>query len=249
MLFIRSLLFTGLMIGTVPLFVIPGVVLYPFPYRARYAFFTSWATMVIWLLKVLYELRYQVQGAENIPQGPAIIFSKHQSAWETIALQRIFPPQVWVLKRELLWVPFFGWALKMLESVGIDRGSGRKAITEIINQGTQRLQRGRWVVVFPEGTRVAPGQRKRYGIGGGLLAEKSGFPVVPVAHNAGEYWPRRGFLKKPGVIQVVIGPVIESKHRDATEITQLAEDWIETKVAEISTLKQDTQPHCASSVV
>jgi 1-acyl-sn-glycerol-3-phosphate acyltransferase len=249
MLFLRSLIFTGLMVITVPLFVIPGILLYPFPYRIRYAFFTSWATMIIWLLKRICGLSYRVQGVEHIPKGAAIIFCKHQSAWETIALQRIFPPQVWVLKRELLWVPFFGWALKMIESVGIDRGSGRKAITEIVTQGTQRLQNGRWVVVFPEGTRVAPGQRKRYGVGGGVLAEKSGFPVVPVAHNAGEFWPRRGLMKKPGVIQVIIGPVIESKGRTAAEITQLAEDWIEAKVGEISTLKADSQPNCVRSMV
>lgn len=237
MIYIRSLIYTCLMVVTIPLFVMPGILLFPFPYRIRYGFFTQWSTLVIWLLGVICNLRYEVEGKENIPrQSSAIIFAKHQSAWETIALQRIFPPQLWVLKRELFWVPFFGWALWMLESIAIDRSSGRKAIKQIIEKGTERLKKGRWIVVFPEGTRTAPGQKRRYGVGGAILAEKSGFPVVPVAHNAGEYWSRRSLVKKPGVIKVVIGPVIDSKGKTAAEINQLAEDWIEGKMLEITTL-------------
>jgi 1-acyl-sn-glycerol-3-phosphate acyltransferase len=224
------------MVVTIPLFVMPGILLFPFPYRIRYGFFTQWSTLVIWLLGVICNLRYEVHGKENIPKQSAIIFAKHQSAWETIALQRIFPPQLWVLKRELFWVPFFGWALWMLESIAIDRSSGRQAIKQIIEKGTERLKKGRWIVVFPEGTRTAPGEKRRYGIGGAILAEKSGFPVVPVAHNAGEYWSRRSLVKKPGVIKVVIGPVIDSNGKTAAEINQLAEDWIEGKMLEITTL-------------
>jgi 1-acyl-sn-glycerol-3-phosphate acyltransferase len=193
---------------------------------------------MIWLLRVLCNLKYEVQGQQNIPDGAAIIFCKHQSTWETLALQQIFPPQVWVLKRELFWVPFFGWALMSLGSVGIDRKSGRKAIRQIVKQGAYRLKQGRWIVIFPEGTRVAPGVRKRYGIGGAVLAEHSGFPVVPVAHNAGEFWPRRGLLKKPGTIKVVIGEPIQTNGRSAEEINKLAEEWIEATVAEISTFNQ-----------
>ena len=190
---------------------------------------------MIWLLGLVCNLKFEIKGQENIPQGAAIIFSKHQSAWETLALQQIFPPQVWVVKRELFWVPFFGWALMALGSVGINRKAGRVAIRQIVDQGIRRLKQGRWIVIFPEGTRVAPGVRKRYGIGGAVLAEESGYPVVPVAHNAGEYWPRRGLLKKPGTIKVVIGEPIETKGRSAEEINKLAEHWIESTVAQIST--------------
>jgi len=138
------------------------------------------------------------------------------------------------MKRELLWVPFFGWALAILGSIAIDRKAGRKAIDQLVTQGRQRLEDGRWVVVFPEGTRIAPGQKGRYRIGGAVLAEQSGHPIVPVAHNAGEFWPRHGFLKRPGVIQVVIGPPISSRGRMAADILKEAEMWIEDTMGRIS---------------
>lgn len=238
MLFFRSLLFTGFMVVSVPFYAVPGLLVLPLPFNIRYAYFSRWGALMIWALKHVCGLKYEVSGQENIPKGTGIIFAKHQSAWETMALQEIFPPQVWILKRELFFVPVFGWILALLGSVGIDRKAGRKAVQQIIDQGTYRLKQGRWIVVFPEGTRVAPGQRKRYGIGGAVLAEKSGFPVVPVAHNAGEYWPRRGLLKKPGVIKVVIGEPIDTTGRSAEEINKIAEHWIESTVAEISTLEK-----------
>ncbi len=168
----------------------------------------------MFLLKHLCGLDYRVEGREHLPGGAAIILSKHQSAWETIAFQEIFPPQTWVLKRELMWIPLFGWALALLRPIAIDRSAGRKAIEQVIEQGRERLQSGIWVVVFPEGTRVAPGTRKRYGMGGAVLAAETGYPVVPVAHNAGSFWPRRGFLKRPGTVRVVIGPVIDPPRPD-----------------------------------
>jgi len=237
MQYFRSLIYTIISFATVPLFVIPAVLLIPFPYSVRYAFITRWAQSSIWLLKVICNLRYQVHGAENIPHQASIIFCKHQSMWETMALQCVFPPQLWVVKRELMWVPFFGWALWMLESIPIDRGSGHKAVNQVVNQGIERLKKGRWVVIYPEGTRVAPGVRQRYKMGGALLAERSGFPVVPVAHNAGEFWSRRSLLKKPGCIQVIIGPVIESKGKTAAEINRMAEDFIEGEMEKISHLE------------
>ena len=240
MLYLRSLLFTSIMIVTIPIFVIPGLLLFVFPFSVRYAFYSRWAVFNIWLLKMLCGLTYEVEGRENIPStGGAIIFSKHQSAWETLALQCIFPPIVWVLKRELLWAPLFGWALSLLDSIGIDRSSGRKAVQEIVDKGTDRLNKGRLVVIFPEGTRVAPGKRKRYGIGGAVLAEKSGYPIIPVAHNAGEYWRRRDLIKHAGTIRVVIGPKIETKGLEASEINQKVEEWIESQMARITTLKQE----------
>ena len=157
-----------------------------------------------------------------------------------MALQKMFPPQVWIMKREIFWLPFFGWALALMGSIGIDRGSGRSAVQQIVKQGKQRLDQGRWIVIFPEGTRVAPGQKKRYGIGGAILAEESGYPLVPVAHNAGEFWPRRGLVKRPGVIKVIIGPVIKPNGKSASEMNKIAEQWIEGKVEEITTLKADS---------
>jgi len=225
------------MIGTVPLFVIPGMLLFPFSYKIRYGFLSRWAYLVIWLLKVICNLSYEVRGKENIPSGPAIIFCKHQSMWETIALQTIFPPHLWILKKELMKVPFFGWALYMMESIAIDRKAGRKAVDQIVEQGTQRLNKGRWIVVFPEGTRIAPGERKKFGIGGAILAVKSGYPVVPVAHNGGEFWRRRALIKRPGVITVVIGKPIETKDRTAAEIKAMTECWINEAVDEISSIK------------
>ena len=240
MIYIRSLLFSFVMLATIPMMVLPAMFLMPFPYSVRYGFITQWATFIIWILRLICNIDMQVTGKENIPAQSAIIFSKHQSTWETIALQTIFPPQVWVIKKELLWLPFFGWALWMLESIAIDRSSGRKAVNQIAEKGIQRLKKGRWIVIFPEGTRTAPGTRKRYGVGGAILAERSGYPVVPVAHNAGEYWGKRSFLKKPGTIKLVIGPVVETKGKTAQQINSEVENWIETTMQEITTLKNSS---------
>ena len=214
-----------------------SVMTFPFPFAIRYKFITQWARFNLWWLEKTCRLSYQVYGRENIPAGNAVILCKHQSAWETLALQRIFPPQIWLLKRELLWVPFFGWGLAMLEPIAIDRKAGKKAMRQLLEQGTERLHNGRWVVIFPEGTRTPPGKKGRYAPGGALLAENSGYPVVPVAHNAGKYWPGRGFIKRPGIIQMVIGPAIESKGKSAAEINTAAEAWIESKMREISDIK------------
>jgi len=237
MLALRSLLFTlGMGISTL-VFAPLSVLTFPFPFATRYRFISQWARFNLWWLKKTCRLSYEVSGQKNIPVTNSIIFCKHQSAWETLALQRIFPPQIWLLKHELLWVPLFGWGLAMLEPIAIDRKSGKKAIRQLLEQGTARLRAGRWVVIFPEGTRVAPGKKGRYAPGGAMLAERSGFPVVPVAHNAGEFWPRRGFIKRPGVIKVVIGPLIESKGKSAQEINVAAEEWIENQMREISKIK------------
>lgn len=199
---------------------------FPFPFHLRYKFISQWARFNLWWLKLTCGLTYQVEGRENIPNEPAIVFCKHQSAWETLALQQIFPPQIWLLKRELLWIPFFGWGLAMLDPIAIDRNAGRRALRQLVEQGMQRLRTGRWVVIFPEGTRLAPGAHRRFLPGGAKLAQESGCPVVPVAHNAGCFWPRKSFLKRSGVIRVVVGPIIPSAGKSTSEINQLAESWI-----------------------
>jgi len=229
----RSVLFNVVMWLSVVIYaplMLPTALL-PFP--ARYRIIRQWARFQVFLLKVMCGLDYRVEGREHLPAGAAIIMSKHQSAWETIVFQEIFPAQTWVLKRELMWIPLFGWALALLRPIAIDRGAGRKAIEQVVAQGRERLQSGIWVVVFPEGTRVAPGARRRYGIGGAVLAAETGYPVVPVAHNAGSFWPRRGFLKRPGTIRVVIGPAIDPRGRKAEEIVRRTEEWIEGTMMEL----------------
>jgi 1-acyl-sn-glycerol-3-phosphate acyltransferase len=229
----RSLLHVaGQALLTVP-FAMAAIFGLALPYRWRYALVSQWTHCNLWWLEKTCRLRYKVVGVENIPRQPTIIFCKHESAWETLALQRYFTPQVWVIKRELLWIPFFGWGLATLRPIAIDRRSSRAALTQILSQGRARLNDGCWVVIFPEGTRVMPGERRRYRQGGALLAAKTGRPVLPVAHNAGDFWPRNGFIKRPGTIELAIGPVIESRGRSAADINRLAETWIEATVGQI----------------
>jgi 1-acyl-sn-glycerol-3-phosphate acyltransferase len=231
---LRSLLFALLMAPSTVVFGVASLFTFPFPFEVRYRFITGWTRLNLWWLQKACRLGFRVHGLEHIPAQNAIILCKHQSAWETMALQLIFPPQVYVLKRELLWIPFFGWGLSLVEPIAIDRKTGRKALQQLLAQGLQRLKAGRWIVIYPEGTRVKPGEKGSYGIGGAWLAARSGYPVVPVAHNAGEFWPRRSFIKYPGTIDLVIGPAIESRGRKATDINALAEQWIEQTVARIS---------------
>jgi 1-acyl-sn-glycerol-3-phosphate acyltransferase len=191
-----------------------------------------WGKANLAALAALCGLRYRATGLEHLPQGPCVFLCKHQSTWETIALRGLLPPaQAWILKRELLWVPFFGWGLAAFRPIAIDRKAGRRAVRQVLEDGQKWLARGRCVVVFPEGTRVAPGTRHRYGVGGALLAERAGAPVVPIAHNAGVFWRRREFRKHPGTIDLVIGEAFSTEGMTAAEINRRAEDWIETQVA------------------
>jgi len=186
------------------------------------------------MLKWLSGLIYEVEGMENLPtSGAAIILSKHQSAWETIALRQIISPQIAVLKESLLHIPFGGWALATLKPIAIDRSAQKDALKMLLEQGSERLKEGLFVLIFPEGTRVAPGDTRKFNAGGALLAHKSGFPVVPLAHNAGEFWPRNSFLKYPGIIKVKIGPMISSQHKSAKAINAEAEAWIMDAMANL----------------
>jgi 1-acyl-sn-glycerol-3-phosphate acyltransferase len=193
-----------------------------------------WAVISIWLLKVICKIDYTVEGKDNIAERNAIVFCKHQSTWETIFLHILIPLGRWVFKRELMFLPFFGWALACTDPIAINRGSGHKAVKQLVNQGIEKLKRGKWINFFPEGTRRAPGAKPRYKLGGAVLAAESGYPVLPVAHNAGEYWPKHSFIKWPGTIKVCVGPLIETKGRKADEVLQEAQDWIEGKMKEIS---------------
>lgn len=227
MIWLRSLAFAVGQWASAVLFWPVTMLSYPLPPLTRSRVIGLWAHFVIWWLGVSCKLRFDVRGKENLPATPSVVLSKHQSAWETIAFQLIFPPQAWVLKRELLVIPFFGWGLAASQPVAIDRAGGRRALERLVEQGIERLDQGRWVVVFPEGTRVGPGSRGRYNPGGALLAVRAAVPVVPVAHNAGVYWPRRGFLKRPGVIQVVIGQPLDPQGKRPKQLNAEAERWIE----------------------
>lgn len=213
-----------------------GTLLFPFPFNIRYRFINFYSVLNLWVLKYLCNINYRVEGLDNIPDESCIIFSKHQSALETMMVQRIFPPLTFVVKRELLWLPFFGWGLRSIDPIAIDRKSGRKAIGQIVEQGIERLKRGIWIVIFPEGTRSKPGTKLPYKKGGAILASKSGHKVIPVAHNAGEFWPKGFFSRQTGTIVMSIGPAIETKGKKTEDIMKEAECWIETKMKEISTV-------------
>lgn len=230
---IRSLIFAVLQTALTIFFSLVAFLSFPFSPSVRYQLITGYNRTVIWLARWVLGIRYVVEGREHLPKQPAIILAKHQSAWETVAFLFLFPPVSPVIKRELLMVPFFGWAFRMLSPIAIDRGAGREALKQIVSQGREKLAQGFWVLVFPEGTRVAPGEKGRYGIGGSWLAAETGAPIVPVAHNAGEVWPKNAFIKRPGTITVSIGPVIETAGKSAAELTRAVEAWIETEMTRL----------------
>ena len=203
-------------------------------FRLGYFFSKIWIYLNLLGLRYLCGVTWSVQGKEHIPDKPCLVLSKHQSTWETYFLPLTFYPAVYVAKRSLIWIPIFGWALYALRFIMIDRKSGRSAIAQMVEQTRDRIARGRWVVIFPEGTRRPVNSIPNYRIGGAVVAEKVGCPIVPVALNAGEYWPRMGFIKWPGQIQVRIGPPIEPQGRSAAELIRLTENWIESRMAEIT---------------
>ena len=230
---LRSALYTLLQIIITPLYFLVIFASFPLHPLSRYRITSGWAHLMLFLLRVICGIRYRVIGAEHIPQTPSIVLSKHQSAWETLAFQQIFPPQVWVLKKELLLVPFFGWGLAMTSPIAINRSSKKAALKQVVEQGKDRLKRGFWIVVFPEGTRIAPGKKGRYGIGGAWLATHTGAPVVPVAHNAGHFWGKNALIKRPGTITVSIGAPIDPAGMEPGELNASVESWIETEMTHI----------------
>ena len=206
------------------MFAFVGTVL---PFRARFAMARGWAQVLLAMLRILCRLDYRIEGAERWPPGNHIALLKHSSSWEAFAQVVLVPPHVWVLKRELMWVPFLGWALKLMRAISVNRGAGGAAVRSVLAQGKARIAEGEWIVIFPEGTRMAPGETRRYGISGALLAADSNRLIVPIAHDAGYFWPRRGLYKQPGTIRVVIGPPIVAAGRDPREVNAEAQQWIE----------------------
>ncbi len=213
-----------------------GVLVPPFSFVSQkigYALARSWGLQIVRLAKLICGIDYNILGMENLPATPSIVMAKHQSAWETVSLLALMPRASWIIKRELVYVPFVGWALASLKSIAIDRKSGKNARDQILEQGREYLAAGQWVIIFPEGTRVAPGQKGRYGIGGAWLASQTGTPIVPIAHNAGELWRRNAFIKSPGTVTMSIGPVIETKDKTSLEIIRQVEAWIENEMARL----------------
>lgn len=235
---LRALLFWIYFIPAVLICVILLSLSMPFPIRYRIAILRGWIPLTLFVLKLTCGLGYSIEGLENIPKKGFIVMSNHSSTWETIVLQSFLPPLVWVVKKELLWIPFFGWGLRAVNAIAIKRGSGRKAIKQLIKEGTQRMDEGRTVTIFPEGTRVPPGEKRPYKIGGAILAEKSQYPILPIAHNAGNFWPRHSWIKWPGTIKVAIGPLIYPEDKKASDIIQEVEDWIAPKVDELNDKQQ-----------
>jgi 1-acyl-sn-glycerol-3-phosphate acyltransferase len=230
---ICSLLYTTwLFIGTLA-YAVVVLLLAWLPPKQLYRIASSWARTQLWMLERLCGLTYTVDGLENIPAGAHVSMWKHSSAWETIAQAAIFPPQAWVLKRELMWIPLVGWALRCLQPIAINRKAGASAVNQVVEQGKQRLAEGLWILIFPEGTRVAQGERRKYGVSGALLASRAGVDIVPVAHTAGHYWPRRGWVKRRGTIRVAIGPPINASGRDPRELNDEVRAWIEARLASL----------------
>jgi 1-acyl-sn-glycerol-3-phosphate acyltransferase len=197
------------------------------PYRARFELARVWARVILAVLRWTCGLNYRVEGTELIPAGNHVALLKHSSSWETVAQALLLPPQVWVLKRELLWVPVVGWGIRQLRAIAVNRGAGSTAVRSVLEQGTARLAEGEWVVIFPEGTRMPPGETRKYGVSGALLAAEAGKLIVPVAHDAGYYWPRRGLIKRRGTIRVTFGPPVVAVGRNPRDVSAEAQAWIE----------------------
>jgi 1-acyl-sn-glycerol-3-phosphate acyltransferase len=234
-LFTRSFIFSVIMALSIILQSFLCVLAWPLPLRWRYGMVIMFVTYIIWLLKVLCNVDYKLEGAENIPHDRAgVILSKHQSTWETFFLPIIFRQPAIILKRELLWLPFFGWGLASISPIAINRSHGSSAMQQIIAKGKKCLEEGRWILVFPEGTRIPVGKVGNYKLGGARLAVATGAPVVPVAHNAGKFWSKRKFIKQPGTVRIIIGPVIETVNRTPEEVMDEAKNWIEETVKKIN---------------
>lgn len=233
MQWLASLVYTTFLFLSTAVFAILVMASAVLPYRLRYRIAQGWAHTQLWAVRVLCGLDYVVEGREHIPADNHISMWKHSSTWETIAQTVIFPPQAWVLKREILWIPIVGWGTWLMRPIAINRGARGQAVNQVVAQGRQRLADGMWILIFPEGTRVAVGETRKWGLSGALLASQTGRLIVPVAHDAGRYWARRGLLKKRGTIRVVIGPPIVTEGRDPRTINAEARAWIDAKVAEL----------------
>lgn len=245
MIWIRSLIYTGLLFLSVLVYAFGVIGSAPLGPHARFRVAESWARVNLWMLRHICGLSYSLEGLDNIPNDNCVVYIKHQSVFETILPFAVFPVQSIVLKRELMWIPILGWALHCIRPIAIDRSAGATAVKQVVRQGKDRLAAGCWVIIFPEGTRMRPGATRRYGRSGALLAIEAGREILPVAHNAGDFWPRRGLLKRPGEIRVVIGPPIDSSGKTPDELNREAQDWVEETMRRISVWYSESPPNAA----
>ena len=234
-LFLRSLLFTVLVALLTIIWTFVCMLVAPLPYARRYWWTSRWNVAVIWMAKLICGIRYQVIGAEHLPDAPVILLSKHQSAWETIFYLMWTPrPLAFVFKKSLTYFPFFGWGIALLRMIPIDRSKGKDAFAQVVTQGRQRLANGQWIIMFPEGTRIAVGKKGSYKTGGARLAIETNTTVVPLAMNSGDCWPKNAFIKSPGTITVSIGKPISPEGKTAQEIMLEVENWVEAEMRQIS---------------
>lgn len=231
MVWLRSVLYVVILVVVVVPYYVVVLLSAPLPRVPRWKVIAGWPRLATWLARHLLRIDYEVIGRENIPSEPCVILSKHQSAWETIAYSAIFPPHVYVLKRELLWLPFLGWGLALFSPIAINRADRKTAMKRTIQLGRKRLAQGFSIMIYPEGTRIPVGKRGTYRRGGATLAVHTGAKVLPVAHNAGLVWPRNSLLKYPGKVTVKIGTAIESEGHSPDSLMRQVEEWIEGEVA------------------
>lgn len=233
--FLRSLLFTLVMVAATVVWAFVCILVAPLPYNKRFWVTSRWNVFIIWCAKVICGIHYRFKGYDTLPDTPAILLSKHQSAWETIfLLPSMTRPLVYVFKKEILYIPFFGWGMALLRMIPIDRKQGKHAFKQVVAQGKRRLADGQWIIMFPEGTRIPVGQRGKYKSGGTRLAIETNTAVIPIAHNSGECWPKNSFIKRPGVITVSIGLPISPEGHTPDSLMQEVENWIESEMRVIS---------------
>jgi 1-acyl-sn-glycerol-3-phosphate acyltransferase len=230
---LRSLLFALFQLVVTPPYALAVLSLFWLPPLPRYRFITYWCRANLWGARVICGIRHRVIGQENMPGTPHIIMSKHSSTWETLFLTQMGPPLAYVAKKELLSIPFFGWAFRYASPITIDRRSGQDAMGQIAEQGRERFRQGFWIVVYPEGTRIRAGRRAKYKTGGARLAIAMDTPILPIAHNAGWLWPKGVLGKKPGVLTLSIGKPLAPAGKDPIRLTREVEDWIEAEVARL----------------
>jgi len=234
---LRSLLFALYQVVVTVVWASLALVMFWLPARPRFNFISIWCRLNLWGARWICGIRHRLIGEENIPSGenlpPHIVMSKHSSTWETLALHMFFPPLAFVAKKELLSLPFFGWAFALASPITIDRKAGTDAMQQIVAQGRERFRQGFWFVVYPEGTRIKAGTRAKYKTGGARLAIALGVPIVPVAHNAGYLWPKGTFGKRPGTVTISFGKPIAPGDKSAQALTGEVEDWIESEVARL----------------
>lgn len=233
---LRSALFFAFGLTSVAVYGAFALLVFWAPQDFLWRIVVNYCRLALWAGDFFCGVKVVVEGEENLPDEPSVIMIKHTSTLETYGHVPMFPRTSWVLKREVIWMPIFGWVIGLLfQPIAIHRGARSAAVRQVIRQGKERLRKGYWVTVFPEGTRLPPGETRRYGISGAALAQEANAPIVPVAHNAGDVWPRQGFVRRPGTVRFVIGPPISAQGRAPRETNLIVQDWIEGKMREIST--------------